>query len=149
MIYPLLLTDYQIDWSWESLQRTEGDESDGCLEVIVERILPGGLGLAHANGRTVMIALAAQGDHLRVKVDRLKGSVAFASIEEIIEPSGVRVEPPCPYFGRCGGCDFQQLNYEAQLETKLEIIKDCLRRIGGLATLPDFHIIPSPSVLPW
>src|SRR5207249_5069129 len=84
------------------------------MEVTIERILPGGLGLAHADGQTVMVALAAPGDRVRVRVDRVKGTVAVASIEEIISPSAARVEPPCPYFGRCGGCDFQQLSYEAQ-----------------------------------
>src|SRR5258707_1059795 len=86
------------------------------LDVTIERILPGGSGLAHAEGRTILVALAAPGDRVRVAVDRVRGNVAFASIKEILEPSPVRVEPPCAYFGRCGGCDFQQLNYEAQLE---------------------------------
>ena len=105
------------------------------MEVTIERILPGGLGLAHADGQTIMVALAAAGDRLSVRVERVKGSVAFASIEEIIEPSPDRVEPPCPYFGRCGGCDFQQMNYEAQLAAKKEIVRDCLRRIAK-TTLP-------------
>ena len=104
------------------------------MEVTIERILPGGLGLAHADGRTMMVALAAPGDRLRVRIDRVKGSVAFASIEEILEPSPERVQPPCPYFGRCGGCDFQQLNYQ----TQLEIIKDCLHRIARIDNVPDF-----------
>lgn len=115
------------------------------MEVLVERILPGGLGLAHADGRTVLVALAAPGDRVRVQIDRVKGNVSFASIKEVIEPSASRVEPPCPYFGRCGGCDFQQLNYQAQLDAKSEIIRDCLRRIGGLATIPDFQITPSTN----
>ncbi len=111
------------------------------MEVTIERILPGGFGLAHADGKTVMVALAAPGDRLRVRVDRTKGSVSFASIEEILEASPARVEPPCPYFGRCGGCDFQQLGYEAQLAAKVEIIKDCLHRIGGLADVPAIEIV--------
>jgi 23S rRNA (uracil1939-C5)-methyltransferase len=115
------------------------------MEVTIERILPGGLGLAHTEGQTVMVALAAPGDRLRVRVDRVKGSVAFASINEIIEPSIERVEPPCPYFGRCGGCDFQQLRYQAQLDAKAEIIKDCLRRIGKIEGLPHFHITAAPN----
>src|SRR5713226_6996390 len=115
------------------------------MEVTIERILPGGLGLAHAEGKTIMVALAAPGDHLRVRVDRVKGNVSFASIEEIIEPSPHRVEPPCPYFGRCGGCDFQQLSYQAQLEAKVEIIRDCLRRLGGIENVPDFQIPPAPE----
>jgi 23S rRNA (uracil1939-C5)-methyltransferase len=115
------------------------------MEVTIERILPGGLGLAHAEGKTIMVALAAPGDRLRVRVDRVKGNVSFASIEEIIEPSPHRVEPPCPYFGRCGGCNFQQLSYQAQLEAKVEIIRDCLRRLGGIENVPEIQITPAPN----
>jgi 23S rRNA (uracil1939-C5)-methyltransferase len=117
------------------------------MEVTIERILPGGLGLAHAEGKTVMVALAAPGDHLRVQIDRVKGNVSFASIQEILTPSPLRVEPPCPYFGRCGGCDFQQMNYQAQLEAKVEIIKDCLRRLARIENIPDFQITAAPN--PW
>ena len=91
------------------------------LEVEIERLLPGGVGLAHAEGLTLFVSLAAPGDLVRVQIDRLRGKVGFASVLEVIKPSPVRVEPPCPYFGRCGGCDFQQLNYEAQLQSKIEI----------------------------
>jgi len=92
-----------------------------------------------------MVALAAPGDRVRVRVDRVKGNVGFASIIEVLEPSPVRITPPCPYFGRCGGCDFQQLTYEAQLSAKAEIIKDCLHRIGRIDTVPDFRITPAPN----
>jgi 23S rRNA (uracil1939-C5)-methyltransferase len=115
------------------------------LEVEVERILPGGLGLAHAGGKTVFVSLAAPGDRVRVRIDREQGNLLFASIEEIITPSPLRVEPPCPYFGRCGGCDFQQLTYEAQLAAKVEIIRDCLHRIARLETVPEFSIKSSPN----
>src|SRR5260221_10958746 len=81
------------------------------MEVTIERILPGGFGLAHADGRTIMVALAAAGDRARIRVDRVKGNVSFASIEEIITPSPHRVEPPCPYFGRCGGRLLQYKEY--------------------------------------
>jgi len=114
------------------------------IEVQIERILPGGLGLAHAAGRTIMVSLAAPGDVVRVRVDRSRGKVAFASIVEIVKPAAMRVEPPCPYFGRCGGCDFQQLNYEAQLKTKVDIIRDCLHRITHLNPVPEINIHPSP-----
>ena len=114
------------------------------MEVTIERILPGGLGLAHADGQTVMVALAAPGDRLRVRIERVKGSVTFASIEEIIEPSPDRIEPPCPYFGRCGSCDFQQMNYEAQLAAKKEIVRDCLHRIAKI-DVPDFQIVAAPN----
>ena len=113
------------------------------LEVEIERILPGGMGLAHAGGKTVFVSLAAPGDRVRVRVEREQGNVLFASIAEIITPSQVRIEPPCPYFGRCGGCDFQQLTYEAQLAAKSEMIRDCLHRIARLENVPDIVVTPS------
>ncbi|HEV7860303.1 MAG TPA: class I SAM-dependent RNA methyltransferase [Pyrinomonadaceae bacterium] len=114
------------------------------LEVHIERILPGGAGLAHAEGRTILVGLAAPGDHLRVRLEQARGNVSFAKIVEILTPSPVRVLPPCPYFGRCGGCDFQQLSYEAQLAAKVEIIRDCLRRIARIEPPGDIPITPSP-----
>lgn len=90
-----------------------------------------------------MVPLSAPGDRLLVRIDRSKGKVDFAVIEKIVEPSPFRIEPPCPYFGSCGGCDFQQLNYQAQLNAKKEIIKDCLRRIAGFDSFADFEIIPT------
>ena len=116
-----------------------------CFAVEIERILPGGLGLAHAAGKTLFVSLAAPGDKVRVQVEREQGNVLFASIVEILTPSRVRVEPPCPYFGRCGGCDFQQLTYEAQLAAKAEIIADCLQRIARLDHVPEIEVEPSPS----
>jgi 23S rRNA (uracil1939-C5)-methyltransferase len=115
------------------------------LEVEIERILPGGMGLAHANGKTVFVSLAAPGDRVRVRVEREQGNVLFASIDEILAPSPLRIEPPCPYFGRCGGCDFQQLSYETQLAAKAEIIRDCLHRIARLENIPEIVVTPSPN----
>ena len=115
------------------------------FEVEIERILPGGMGLAHAQGKTVFVSLAAPGDRVRVRVERDQGNVLFASIEEILAPSPLRIEPPCPYFGRCGGCDFQQLTYEAQLAAKAEIIRDCLHRIARLENIPEIVVTPSPN----
>ncbi|HYJ88727.1 MAG TPA: class I SAM-dependent RNA methyltransferase [Pyrinomonadaceae bacterium] len=115
------------------------------FEVEIERLLPGGVGLAHAGSLTLFVALAAPADLVRVKVDRVQGKVGFASIVEIVRPSPVRVEPPCPYFGLCGGCDFQQLTYEAQLEAKVEIIRDCLHRIARIDGPLDIPIQGSPK----
>lgn len=118
--------------------------SEPLMEVLIERILPGGLGLAHAGGRTVLVGLAAPGDRLRVRLESVRGKVAFASIVEIIEASPRRIAPPCPYFGRCGGCDFQQLDYRSQLEAKVLIIRDCLRRIARIEPPEEIPIVPSP-----
>lgn len=122
---------------------TNGGEQ--TFEVQIERLLPGGAGLAHSGGLTVFVSLAAPGDVLRVRIDRIQGTVGFASIIEILKPSAVRVEPPCPYFGRCGGCDFQQLTYEEQLRTKVDIIRDCLHRIAKLDPPKEIQITPSTN----
>ncbi|HEX8130063.1 MAG TPA: class I SAM-dependent RNA methyltransferase [Pyrinomonadaceae bacterium] len=127
--------------------RTEGKLSVGAsVEVEIERIVPGGAGLAHADDYTLFVTLAAPGDRVRARVERLRGKVAFATVSEIITPSPARVEPLCPYFGRCGGCDFQQLNYEAQLQAKVEIMRDCLRRIARIEPPDEIPITPSPAI---
>jgi 23S rRNA (uracil1939-C5)-methyltransferase len=110
--------------------------------VDIERILPGGVGLAHADGKTLFVSLAAKGDRVRVSIDREQGNLLFASIVEIIQPSPDRIEPPCPYFGRCGGCDFQQMNYAAQLVAKAKMIQDCFHRIAQI-DLPEVTVVPS------
>jgi 23S rRNA (uracil1939-C5)-methyltransferase len=115
------------------------------LVVEIERILPGGNGLAHGEGLTIFVPLTAPGDVVRVEIDRIKGKIGFGTLKEVIKPSSVRVEPPCPYFGRCGGCDFQQLTYEAQLQAKVEIVRDCLHRIARIEHLPAISIERSPK----
>src|SRR5436309_5926916 len=124
----------------------EQKQSSATIAVSIERILPGGFGLAHADGKTLLVALAAPGDRVLAKVEREQGRVAFASIQSIVSPSPLRVEPPCPYFGRCGGCDFQQLSYDAQLAAKVEIIRDCLRRIARIDFSDEIPITPSPDI---
>ncbi len=114
------------------------------LEVSIEKIVPNGFGLAFAENLTVFVSLAAKGDRLRVKIIQLKGKTAFAEIAEIIESLTHRVEPNCVYFGKCGGCDFQQMNYEAQLEAKISILRDCLSRIGKINYEKEIEIIGSP-----
>jgi 23S rRNA (uracil1939-C5)-methyltransferase len=123
----------------------EGARAGDVLEVEIERVVPGGAGMAHARGLTVFVPLAAAGDRLRVRVERVKGGVAFAALKEIVAPGPERVEPPCPYFGRCGGCDFQQLNYAAQLAAKVEIVRDCLRRIARIDPPAEIPVTPSPA----
>ena len=121
------------------------NDKERTLEVKIERLLPGGVGLAHAEGLTLFVSLAAADDVVRIKIDRVQGNVGFASIVEVVTPSPVRVEPPCPYFGLCGGCDFQQMTYEAQLNAKVEIIRDCLHRIARIDLPLDIVVHPSPD----
>lgn len=115
------------------------------ITVEIVKIVPNGFGLAFAEKLTVFVSLAAVGDKVRVKINQLKGKLAFAEIVEIIAPSPDRIAPPCKYFGSCGGCDFQHLNYEAQLVAKVGIIKDSLTRIGKLNYDKEIKIIKSPK----
>jgi 23S rRNA (uracil1939-C5)-methyltransferase len=119
-----------------------GDE----LVVRIEKIVPRGLGLAFAEKLTVFVPLAAPGDRVRVRIHELKKRTAFAEIVEVMDPSPVRSTPPCPYFGICGGCDFQQMTYEAQLAAKVGIVRDCLERLGKIELKGDLPIVPSPPL---
>jgi 23S rRNA (uracil1939-C5)-methyltransferase len=115
------------------------------LEVEIVKIVPRGLGLAFVEGLTVFVALAVPGDRLKVRLHEIKGKTGFAEIEEIIKPGPARIQPPCPYVGTCGGCDFQQMNYAAQLEAKVGIIRDNLHRIGKIEYEKEIAVVPSPN----
>lgn len=115
------------------------------VELTVERLLPGGLGIGYADGRTVLVGLAAPGDRAQVRLGGRRGKAWFGTIETVLEPSEDRVAPACPYFGECGGCDFQQLEYQAQLRAKVEAIRDCLRRIAGISYDAQIPIAASPN----
>jgi 23S rRNA (uracil1939-C5)-methyltransferase len=115
------------------------------LEVEVKKIVPRGFGLGFAEELTVFVALAVPGDKVVAQLVEIKGKTAFAEIEKVLEPSPQRITPPCPYVGRCGGCDFQQMTYEAQLQAKVGIIRDNLHRIGKIEYEDEIHVIPSPK----
>jgi 23S rRNA (uracil1939-C5)-methyltransferase len=114
------------------------------LEVEIKKIVPGGYGLAFAEGLTLFVILAVRGDVARVRIVELKAKTAFAEVEKILTPGPSRINPPCPYVGRCGGCDFQQMTYAAQLEAKVGIILDNLHRIGKVDYEGEIAIVPSP-----
>ena len=120
-------------------------EENKTLDVQIERIVPRGFGLAHADGKTIFVALATTGDRLRIRVTQVKGNIAFAEIDEVLEGGPARVPGPCPYFTVCGGCDFQQMTYAEQLESKIAIIRDSLRRIGRIEQDIPIGIIGSPK----
>lgn len=117
------------------------------VDVTIERIVPNGYGIGFANGLTVFVSLAVAGDVVRARITQKKGRVVFAEIEEILQPSEDRAAPACEYFGRCGGCDFQQMNYAAQIAAKSGIIRDSLRRIGKIEWPHDITVVASPSEL--
>ncbi len=91
----------------------------------------------HPDGRAVWIRGAlAPGDRVRVRIGKLRGASLRAQLLEVVEPGPVRVEPACPYYGRCGGCTRQHIAYPAQMEFKRKAVVDALRHIGGIARPP-------------
>jgi 23S rRNA (uracil1939-C5)-methyltransferase len=97
------------------------------------------------DGRVVFVNGALPGDLVEPLNWRLQKKSARADIGRLIEPSPDRVEPRCPHFGSCGGCRWQHLRYPAQLEAKRAMVSDALKRIGGLASIPDVEIKGSPD----
>ncbi len=115
------------------------------IDLTIERIVGDGKGIGFHDGLTVFVPETAPGDRVRATVRSKRGKVVQAELAEVLEPSPQRVEPPCPYFAACGGCDFQQLSYEDQLATKVSMVQDSLRRIGKLDPVPDVAITASPD----
>lgn len=113
--------------------------------VRVDRLSYGGRGVARVDGYVVFVPYTAPGDRVRARLVRVKRSFAEAEPVEVLEPSPDRVDPPCPYFGRCGGCTWQHLRYEAQAQAKEHIVRESLERLGGLRDLPLRPIVPAPQ----
>ncbi len=98
----------------------------------IEKIVYGGEGLGRVNGQAVFVPFAAPGDQLRVRITHLERNFARGVVEEILAPSPGRRAAPCQYFGVCGGCQLQHLEYAAQLQIKAGFIRESLRRMGGI-----------------
>src|SRR3989441_3335752 len=88
------------------------------LEFAIEDLAFGGEGVGRADGYVVFVRGGLPGDRLRVRVVEARGRFGRAVIDEVLVASPDRVDPPCPYFGRCGGCRLQHLAYSAQLAFK-------------------------------
>jgi 23S rRNA (uracil1939-C5)-methyltransferase len=115
---------------------------------IIDIALPNNYGVAKEEGRVIFVPEAVVGDRVRVMVRKEQKQVTYGSIEEVVVPSPFRVEPECPHFGFCGGCTFQDVTYEKQLQVKERYLIETLKRIGGLDLnkIPVIPIVPSPEV---
>ncbi|MGQ9707638.1 MAG: 23S rRNA (uracil(1939)-C(5))-methyltransferase RlmD [bacterium] len=102
------------------------------VELNIERLVPGGAGLAILNGLKVFVPFAAPEERVRAKIILRKADYAVARIEEIVDPSPLRRKPICPYYGRCGGCQLQHISYTGQLVIKKLLVNDALQRIGRI-----------------
>src|SRR5687767_15835664 len=105
----------------------KGDE----LELSIDSLAYGGNGVARLNGFVVFVRRGLPGDTVRARVTKVKRSHAEALAVEVLEPSPHRVDAPCAHYPACGGCRFQDLAYEQQLEAKQQQVEDALRRIAG------------------
>jgi len=110
-------------------------------------IAHGGAALGRHEGRVIFVPYALPGETVRVEIAEDKGRYAFARLVEVLIPSPDRVPPPCPYFGPtgCGGCQWQHIDYQAQLRFKAEIVADQLTRIGSIADPPVRPTLPDSS----
>ncbi len=96
-----------------------------------------GHGIARtAEGQVVFVPYAAPGDVVRARIVESKGDYLRGAIEQVEAPSPDRVDPPCPHFGRCGGCQWLHVRDEAQRHWKAEILRDQLARLGGFREVP-------------
>ncbi|MBQ6115789.1 MAG: 23S rRNA (uracil(1939)-C(5))-methyltransferase RlmD, partial [Oscillospiraceae bacterium] len=98
---------------------------------VVEGYSAEGLGVARIDGQVVFIHRGVRGESCRVQILKVLKNAAFGRVVAVDEPSPHRVEPDCPYYGRCGGCDFRHLDYEEELWAKRQRVQDALTRLGG------------------
>src|SRR5579862_2228209 len=90
----------------------------------IEKLVYGGEGLARQEGKVVLIPFVLPGEVVRAETERAKNDLWRGRLLEVLQPSALRIAPGCPYFQRCGGCQYQHIDYAAQLEQKREILRE-------------------------
>ena len=116
-------------------------------ELKITGLADSGDGVGRAEGMVHFVPFSAPGDELIVEVISRKKNFVRSQIMEITRPSADRVEAPCHYFGKCGGCSWQHVRYPAQLAAKQRIVLDALLRIGRFAGAEVEPTMPSPREL--
>jgi 23S rRNA (uracil1939-C5)-methyltransferase len=96
------------------------------------KLIYGGDALGHHAGRTVLVPRVLPGERAEVEEVRTSKGVVHARPLRILQAVPERIDPPCPYFGRCGGCHYQHFSSELQCASKTEILLETLRRLGGI-----------------
>ena len=115
--------------------------------VKIKKLVYGGKALGKLEDKVCFVPFVLPDEEVEVRIKKEKKSYLECEPVQIINPSPYRVEPPCKYFGYCGGCDYMHISYDTQLNLKKEIFMETLERISGIK---DFHlkeIIPSPKNL--
>ncbi|MBA4370297.1 MAG: 23S rRNA (uracil(1939)-C(5))-methyltransferase RlmD [Coriobacteriaceae bacterium] len=117
-----------------------------CVRVRIDSLAHGGAGVGRdADGRAVFVRGGCPGDLVEASVDADKGRYLLATVAEVLEPSPSRVTAPCPYFGTCGGCQWQHVDYAEQLRGKRGIVADAIERIARLDPDVVGDVVPSPE----
>jgi tRNA/tmRNA/rRNA uracil-C5-methylase (TrmA/RlmC/RlmD family) len=115
------------------------------LSVTIEDIAFGGEGVARVGGFVIFVPFVLAGETVEIEITDVKKNFARARLLELLESSPDRVSPPCRYFGECGGCQYQHIDYPAQLRIKHKQIVDLFERIGGFAADTVQPVIPCPQ----
>ncbi len=119
------------------------------FELHLTAMAHGGDALGRHEGKVIFVPYAIPGEEALVEMVEDKGRYARGRVVEILSPSPHRVTPPCPHFGpgKCGGCQWQHIAYQAQLEFKAAVVGNQLARLGRLPDVSVKRLIPSAS--PW
>lgn len=104
-----------------------------------------GEGVGKLDNFTIFVEGALEGETVKIKIVKVNKNFAFGKLLNIVKSSEHRINPICSIYNRCGGCQLQQLSYEAQLEFKKNRVKDCLERIGKLRTVSGEDVTGSVS----
>jgi 23S rRNA (uracil1939-C5)-methyltransferase len=118
----------------------------------IEKLVYGGDGLArlpadaHGPGKTAFVPFVISGEQVEASPVETHPGFVRAELDKVVTASLERVEAACPYFGGCGGCHYQHINYDAQLSYKAEILRETLRRTAKLELAQEIQLHPSP---PW
>ena len=111
----------------------------------IEDIAFGGEGVGRVEGFVVFVPLVIKDETVEGTITEVKKNVARAELVNVINPADSRIDPECQYYGDCGGCQYQHMAYEAQLEMKQKQVADLFERIGGFTQDKVTPVIPCPQ----
>jgi 23S rRNA (uracil1939-C5)-methyltransferase len=117
----------------------------GVSEVRFEKLVFGGDALGRVDGRVVLAPYALPGERARIHAVSEKPGLVRARVEELVERSPQRVDPACPYFGRCGGCHYQHAAAAYQGAQKLEMLREVLQRVGRVSPPDGIGFVSGPE----
>ena len=107
-------------------------EKNDIICAVTETLGSNGEGVIRHEGVTFFVPACLPGEKVRFKVLKIKDKIGYGKVEEILTPAEERVREKCPVFMHCGGCRLQHLDYAAQLAFKGSLVRDCLKKIGGI-----------------